>query len=228
MFLFASPAYLAFMLPGLALAVVASILTKTRFARYSRVAARSGVTGAQAAQMLLEASGIGRSVRIEPTRGFLSDHYDPTSRTLRLSPAVYQSPSLAAVGVACHEAGHAIQHAEKYAPLGLRTALVPVAQIGSNLSYPILLVGMFMGWHPVLINLGCILLGAAVLFTLVTLPVEWDASARAKKLMVRAGIVTPAEMGGAAKVLNAAFLTYVASTVTAILQLLYFLSRARR
>jgi Zn-dependent membrane protease YugP len=163
-------------------------------------------------------------VAVEQVQGFLSDHYDPISRTLRLSPAVYASPSLAAIGVACHEAGHAIQHAHHYAPLALRSALVPVTQIGSYAPYLLFALGMLFQ-KPGLFAIGVALFGFVVLFSLVTLPVEWDASSRAKRQMVSAGIVTPAERDHAGAVLNAAFLTYVASAFTALMTLLYYLIR---
>ncbi len=224
--MFFDPVWFLYMLPGLLLAAFAAFKTQSTFNRYSRVGSARGWTGAQAARALLEAQGI-RDVDITLTRGWLSDHYDPTARALRLSPQVYHSPSLAAIGVACHEAGHALQHAEGFFPLSIRSALVPVTQIGSNLSFPIIIAGLFLR-APFLVNLGILLFAAVVFFTVVTLPVEWDASARARRLMVQAGIVTPYEARDAAAVLNAAFLTYVASTITAMLQLLYYLSLARR
>lgn len=220
------PRYLLFMLPGILLATYAAIKTHTTFRRYSQVSAASGMTGAQAARALLAAHGVS-GVNIQMSRGFLSDHYDPTARALRLSPEVYHSDSLAAIGVACHEAGHALQHADGYAPLALRSQLVPITQFGSNLAFPIIIAGLFLQ-APFLVNIGILLFGAVVLFTIITLPVEWNASARAKRLMVSAGIVSPREAPAAAAVLNAAFLTYVASTVTAVLQLLYYLSLAQR
>jgi Zn-dependent membrane protease YugP len=159
------------------------------------------------------------------TRGFLTDHYDPRTRTLHLSQQVYQSQSLSAVGVACHEAGHALQHAKHYAPLALRSSLVPAAQFGSNLALPIFFGGLILGL-PFLVKAGILVFGLTVLFTLITLPVEWNASSQAKRLMVESGIVAPGEQPAAAAVLNAAFLTYIASAVTAILTLLYYLMRA--
>ena len=218
------PLYMMFMLPGLLLAMLATAVTKSTFAKYSRVAASSGMTGAEAARHMLDVNNL-RHVRVEQTQGFLSDHFDPSANVLRLSPQVYQSDSLSAIGVACHEAGHALQKATGYGPLGLRTALVPVTQFGSNFSWILLMLGMVMHF-PFLVKAGVLLFAVAVLFTIVTLPVEWDASARAKKQMVTAGIVTNAEQASAASVLNAAFLTYVAGAVTAILQLLYFLIRS--
>lgn len=218
------PLYWALMLPAMVLSLVATIRTKLTFSKYSRVAAASGMTGAMAARRLLDRDGL-HDVRIEPVRGFLSDHYDPTTRTLRLSPEVYGSNSLSAIGVACHEAGHALQHAHGYGPLGLRSAMVPAAQFGSYLSYLFLMGGMFLNVMG-LIKVGVILFSVTVLFSIVTLPVEWNASARARRLMVAAGIVSREEQEDAGRVLNAAFMTYLAAAVTALLQLLYFLLRS--
>ncbi len=224
MFVGMDPLYWLLALPGLILAGIATLMTKSTFSRYARTRAASGMTGAEAAARLLEAGGI-RDVRIEPVRGFLSDHYDPRSRTLRLSPEVYGSPSLSAIGVACHEAGHALQHASRYAPLMARSALVPLAQFGNSAAYVFFLLGIL--FHaPGLAQLGAIVFVGAVAFSLVTLPVEWDASARAKRLMVSSGIVAPGEAAAAARVLNAAFLTYVAAAITALLTLLYYLLRS--
>jgi Zn-dependent membrane protease YugP len=211
-------------LPGLALALFASLFVRSRFAHYSKIPSARGLSGAEAAQIMLSRAGV-REVSIEMTHGFLSDHYDPTSRTLRLSPDVYSSTSLAAIGVACHEAGHALQHAKGYALLGLRSALVPATNIGSTLSYVVIMIG-FLLQRPQFILMGALLFSLVVLFALVTLPVEWDASARAKVSMVQAGVVTLAEADDAAKVLNAAFMTYVAAAVSALLTLLYYLIRA--
>lgn len=218
------PLYLMFMVPAFVLALIASAVTKATFARYSRVAASSGMTGAEAARHMLDANGL-RDVRVEMTQGFLSDHFDPSANVLRLSPDVYQSDSLSAIGVACHEAGHALQKATGYSPLALRTSLVPVTQFGSNFSWILLMVGLVLK-SMLLVKVGILLFTVAVFFTIVTLPVEWDASARAKRLMVSSGIVTAAEQPHAASVLNAAFLTYVAAAVTAVLQLLYYLIRS--
>lgn len=218
------PLYMMMVLPGLALALLATFVTKSTFAKYARVAASSGLSGAEAARHLLDSQRL-RDVPIEMTQGYLTDHYDPRTRTLHLSPQVYQSQSLSAIGVACHEAGHALQHARHYAPLALRSGLVPAAQFGSNLALPIFFVGLL--FHlPFLVKAGVLIFGLTVLFTLITLPVEWNASARAKRLMVESGIVTPGEQPAAAAVLNAAFLTYIASAVTAILTWLYYLMRS--
>jgi uncharacterized protein len=218
------PMYLLWALPGIVLAMVAAMVTKARFRKYSQVRSASGLTGAEAAERLLSRQGV-YNVRIEPVEGMLSDHYDPRTHTLRLSSGVYGSNSLAAIGVACHEAGHAIQHAKSYPWLGLRTTLVPVTQFGSMLAPIIFMLG-FMFTMPGVMLAAIALFVAIVAFSLITLPVEWDASSRAKQLMVGAGIVSPREEGDAAKVLNAAFLTYVASAVTAILTLLYYLWKA--
>ena len=218
------PLYVMIMLPALILAGLATLLTKLTFGKYSKQRASSGLTGAQAAQRLLTMQGV-HDVTIEQVQGFLSDHYDPRSKTLRLSPAVYASPSLSAIGVACHEAGHALQHATRYAPLALRSALVPVAQFGSYGSYIFIMLGTFTSVMG-LITIGILLFSATVLFSLITLPVEWNASIRAKQMMVSAGIVTPSEQRASSAVLNAAFLTYIAAALTALLQLLYHLMRA--
>jgi Zn-dependent membrane protease YugP len=215
------PTYFLFALPGLLLAMLATAKVKSTFHKYARYAASSRMTGAEAARQVLAAEGV-YDVKIEMTQGFLSDHYDPRSNTLRLSPDVYNSPSLSAIGVACHEAGHALQKAHDYAPLTMRSALVPLTSFGSQLAMPVFMIGLF-AQMPFLVNLGIWLFIGVVAFALVTLPVEWDASARAKRLMVRAGIVSVQEQEDAGKVLNAAFLTYVASAVSAILTLAYLL-----
>ena len=215
--------YMVFvMLPALVLAGLASMMVKFTFSRYSKERCYSGMTGAQAAERMLRSNGI-FDVKVEETSGFLSDHYDPSSKTLRLSPGVYESNSLAAVGIACHEAGHALQHASQYVPLVLRTALVPVTNISSMLAFYVVAAG-FM-FRPLLL-VGCGLFAVAFLFALVTLPVEWDASARAKQHLVTAGIVSPMQEADAGKVLNAAFLTYLAAAISSLLTLLYYLARA--
>lgn len=218
------PVYFLFMLPGLALSLWASFYTKSTFSKYARVRSARGYTGAQAAAEMLGRAGV-RDVEIERGRGFLSDHYDPRRKTLRLSPDVYQGQSLSAVGVACHEAGHALQHARGYAPLALRSALVPAASFGSNFSYFLFVLG-FLFRSQALLLIGIALFTLAVLFTLITLPVEWNASARAKRAMVSASMVSPQEKRGAAAVLNAAFMTYVAAAVSSLLILLYYLMRS--
>ncbi len=217
------PLYLVFALPALILSGIAQLLVKSRFSKYAKVMARSGLSGAEAAETLLRRAGV-PGVRVEATRGFLTDHYDPSARVLRLSEAVYQERSLSAIGVACHEAGHAIQHARAYGPLMLRTAMVPVVQFGSQFGILIIVLGAALSLMG-LAKIGVILFSASVAFAFVTLPVEWDASARAKKLMVSAGIVRPSEERDAASVLNAAFLTYVGAAVSSVGTLLYYLVR---
>ena len=218
--------YIVFMLPAILLGLIAQVMVQTTFRKYARRMASSGMTGAQAAAHLMQAEGL-TGVRIERAQGFLSDHYDPRTNTLRLSEGVYDSPSLSAIGVACHEAGHALQQAHRYAPLALRSALVPVASIGSSLGIWVIIAGLVLRAMS-LFNIGILLFLAAVIFTIVTLPVEWNASARAKALMTRAGIVTQAELPQASAVLNAAFLTYVAAAVSSVMTLLYYLGLGRR
>jgi len=221
---FFDPIYLIFMLPGLALSLWASFRTKRAFNKYSKVRSMNGYTGAEAARIMLDRAGL-HEVGIERSHGLLSDHYNPATRKLALSEAVYGSPSVAAIGVATHEAGHAIQHAQNYKPLWLRSALVPTANIGSSIGYFVMLLGlMFASQGMVLV--GAVLFAAVLLFQVVTLPVEFDASARAKQLVVADGIISPTEREGVDRVLNAAALTYVAAVVSTLLTLLYFLLRA--
>lgn len=224
MFLGIDPLYWMLMLPALALAGLAQLLVKFTFKKYSEIPCYSGLTGAQAAERMLRANGI-FEVKIEQTEGFLSDHYDPTSKTLRLSPDVYRSNSLAAVGIACHEAGHAMQHAHGYVPLHLRTLLVPVTNISSNLAFYVFIVGAMLSMKPLLL-VGCVMFAMAFVFSVITLPVEWDASARAKQHIVNAGVVSPTQESDAGKVLNAAFLTYLAAAVSSLMTLIYFLIRS--
>jgi len=218
------PRYFIFMLPALVLAGIASLLVKATFSKYSKVASYSGLSGARAAERMLRTNGV-YDVAVEETQGFLSDHYDPSHKVLRLSPQVYRSNSLAAVGVACHEAGHALQHAEHYVPLMLRTAMVPATNFSSMFAFYVFAAGMLFR-SPAVVYAGCALFAVAFLFSLITLPVEWDASARAKSHIVGAGVVSPAQEADAGKVLNAAFLTYLAGAVSSLLTLLYFLMRA--
>ncbi|MEI8242341.1 MAG: zinc metallopeptidase [bacterium] len=232
--MFFDPLYLMMMAPALLLSLAATLLTRGVFKKYSTVRASSGMTGAQAADRMMHSQGV-FDVKIERTEGFLSDHYDPTKKVLRLSPDVYDSGSLSAIGVACHEAGHAIQHARAFAPLALRTVLVPLAQFGSTASYWIIMAGFLMmgmqsaGGHGLalmLVKIGIVCFSATVVFALVTLPVEWDASRRAKAHMVSSMIVGPGQEVAAGRVLNAAFLTYVAAAVSAVLTLLYYLLKS--
>jgi len=218
--MFFDPLYLIFALPALALGLYAQMKVRSSFETYSKVRSARGTTGAQAARWILDENGL-RHVTVERTQGFLSDHYDPRSKTLRLSPAVYDTPSLAAIGVAAHEAGHALQDQEKYAPLALRSAMVPAVQIGSWLGPIIFMIGFFMSLQPIA-WVGILLFGATALFAVVTLPVEFDATKRAKQLLVSEGILNPQELQGVNKVLDAAALTYVAAALQAIMTLLYY------
>lgn len=213
---------------GALLSLAASTRLRSTFAIYRKVRSASGLTGADAARRILRAAGI-TDVQVVPIRGNLTDHYDPRTKQVGLSEDVYDRTSLAAVGVAAHECGHAIQHATNYAPLNLRTAIVPLANIGSNLSWPLFLAGLIFSVEP-LINVGILLFSLAVLFQVVTLPVEYNASSRALKMLESTGILGPEENKGAKKVLSAAALTYVAAVAASILQLLrlIILSGGRR
>lgn len=228
--------WLLFALPGLILGLWAQARVKGAFKKYSKVQTARGITGAQVARTLLDEQGL-TYVAIEETQGTLSDHYDPRDQVLRLSPEVYRSPSIAAAGVAAHEMGHALQDANRYVPLKFRSALVPATQFTSKLAPMIFMggfmlylfartpIGLYVAWA------GVALFAIAVIFTLVTLPVEFDASKRAKKLLVSSGVLVGNEIEGVNKVLNAAALTYVAAAVAAIGQLLYYvmlLSGGRR
>jgi len=217
------------LIPGILLSLWASSRVKSAYAKYSRVHASCGMTGAEVAEHMLHAEGV-YDVNIEVVRGSLSDHYDPSTRTLRLSQEVANSNSLASLGVAAHETGHALQHRDAYAPLVLRTAAVPTVNIGSNLSWPLVVLGMLFSWEP-LINIGILLFSLTVLFTLITLPVEFNASSRAMTALANGGYLTESELPGAKSVLSAAAMTYVAAALSAILQLLRLLvltGRTRR
>lgn len=219
------PVYFLFVGPPMLLAIWAQAKVKGNFNKWSKVAASSRLSGAEAAKRMLDSAGI-TNVKIEPVNGMLSDHYDPRSRALRLSPGVYQSDSVAAVGIACHEAGHAMQHAQNYGPLGLRSALVPVVQFGSMAMWPLFLGGMFLQMQA-LILVGIIAFSATVLFQIVTLPVEFDATARAKRQLQTLGITgSQEETKGVNAVLDAAAMTYVAATISALAQLAYFVFRS--
>lgn len=211
------PTYLLIII-GMLLSLAASAKLKSTFAVYRGRRSASGLTGAEAARRILSAAGI-TDVQIVPVSGSLTDHYDPRSKTVRLSEDIYGQTSLAAVGVAAHECGHAIQHHIDYAPLGIRSALVPVANFGSTLSWPLFFVGLIFSIQP-LLTLGIVLFSFAVLFQLVTLPVEFNASSRALHMLESTGILSRDENSGARKVLRAAALTYVAALASSILQLL--------
>lgn len=196
------------------------------FQKYSSIRSMSGMTGAQAAERILQSAGIS-DVRVVHIQGNLNDHYDPRTKVIKLSDPIYGSSSLAAVGVAAHECGHAIQHAEGYAPLSVRSALVPVANLGSQLSWPLFLIGLIFSVRP-LLTVGIFLFCGALLFQLVTLPVEFNASGRALRKLEQTGIVGAQEISGSRKVLWAAAMTYVAAVVASLLQLLRLILLARR
>ncbi len=217
---FYDPTFL-WLLPALLLAILAQVRVSSTFNKYARVATARGMTGAEVATELLRRRGV-TDVRVETVQGMLGDHYDPRTKTLRLSPAVYGSASVAAVGVAAHEAGHALQHKEAYAPLALRSAIVPAAQIGTSAAWILFFLGFVMN-TPLLMNLGIVLFLGYVLFSLVTLPVEFNASGRAVAVLQGEGFVLPQEAAGVRAVLNAAALTYVAAAAMAILQLVRLL-----
>jgi hypothetical protein len=218
------PLYLLIVAPGFLLALWATFKVKSTFNRYSKVAIASRASGAQVARELLERSGI-HDVGVEPHHGFLSDHYHPTEKVVRLSENVFHGRSVSAVGVAAHEVGHAIQHAQGYGLMRLRQMLVGPANLGSNLSYILVIVG-FLFHAGGLIWAGVILFSAVVAFQLVTLPVELNASKRARQQLVATGIVSQAEGREVGKVLNAAAMTYLAAVITSLLTLVYFVLRA--
>ena len=213
---------------ALVLGLAAQGLVKSAYSRYQKEPTQRGVPAAQVAQEILRAGG-NDVVTIQPVAGQLTDHYDPRNEVLSLSEGVYQSSSVAALGIAAHEAGHAMQKKDGYAPLKLRSALVPVVSIGSNLSMPIVIVGILMSFQP-LITAGIVLFSLAVLFSFITLPVEFDASRRAVNMLTQGGHITQEEERGVRKVLNAAAMTYVAAALGAVLQLarLLLLSRNSR
>lgn len=222
--MFFDPLYMMMIAPTFILSLVAQGWVKSAFRKYGKIANRRGMTGAEAARRILDASNLSQ-VRIEPAKGFLSDHYDPRTKVLRLSPDVYSRPSLAAVGVAAHEAGHALQDAKEYVPLKIRSALVPAAQFGSKLAFPLIFLGFILNAVG-MIKVGVVLFSGAVLFQVVTLPVEFNASSRAMTALAGTGILSGDELTGARKVLSAAAMTYIAAAITAVVQLLYFAMRA--
>lgn len=219
MFPFFNPLYLLFALPGLLLGLYAQARVRSAFAQYERVRSATGMTGAQAARRILDRNGLSH-VAVERVNGFLSDHYDPRQKVLRLSPQVYDTPSLAAVGVAAHEAGHALQDQQNYTMLQLRSALVPSVQIGGWVGPLLFFLGL--SFNTTLAWVGLILFGLTAIFALVTLPVEFDASKRAKQLLVSQGILAPQEIQGVNRVLDAAALTYVAAAIQAVMTLAYY------
>jgi len=220
--------YLILVVPTLIFSMIAQFMVKSTFSKYSNVRCSKNITGQDAAFLLLKNNSI-NDVAIEPVQGSLTDHYDPGAKKLRLSEPVYAQPSIAAVGVAAHETGHAIQHAKHYGPLVLRSTLVPVANIGSSMGPWLAIAGLGFSF-PLLINIGLLLFGGAVLFYIITLPVEFNASARALAILQSNNVLSAEELKGVKKVLTAAALTYVASALTAIMNFLrlFLLSRSRR
>jgi len=224
------PIYFLFVIPGVLFSMYAQSLVKSRFKKYSKIPSTRGYTGAQAAQKMLDYAGI-TDTEIVRVQGFLSDHYNPATKHLALSPPVYDSTSVAAIGVATHEAGHAIQHATGYKWLAYRSLVVPAVQFGSPIGMWAMIGGlalMYAGLKigPIVFIIGAIAYSLLLLFQLITLPVEFNASARAKKLVVESGIIGSQESEGVQKVLTAAALTYVAAFVSTLLTLLYFLYRS--
>ncbi len=225
--------YLLFMLPALLLGLYAQIMVKVNYSRYSKVISRSGLTGREAAERVLQMNGVG-GVRIGRVGGTLTDHYDPRSNSINLSQGVYDSATVAAIGVAAHEAGHAVQHAKNYAPIKLRMAIIPVCNIGTRLGPLLIILGFFLSYMAesmitvgnTLYFIGLILFCTVALFQLVTLPVELDASRRALKAL-SGGVMEKSELPGVRKVLTAAALTYVAALVSAVMQVIYYASRYR-
>lgn len=217
--------YFVFLIPGVLFMLWAQNKVKSNYKKYSKVQNTANITGAEAARRVLDSQGL-QNVRIEQVKGELSDHYDPRSRVLRLSQGVYGVPSIAAIGIAAHEAGHAIQHAQAYAPLKARTAMVPVVSIGSNFGFIVLFAGLILASQPVA-WVGVGLFGLATLFALMTLPVEFDATRRAKVALVQVGLVDGGVRGGeeskgVANVLDAAAWTYIAGFASSLLTLLYY------
>ncbi|QGU95253.1 peptidase [Clostridium bovifaecis] len=213
------------LIPALVISAWAQMKVSSTFNKYSRVSSINGYTGAQVARMLLDAEGL-YDVPVEEIHGKLTDHYDPRNRVMRLSRDVYYGTSVASIGVAAHETGHAIQHQRHYAPLQIRSSIVPVVNFSSNASWLIFLLGMFMG-SSYLINIGIFLFTAVVIFQLVTLPVEFNASSRALNVLEQRNVLYGDEVRGAKAVLSAAAMTYVAAALTAILQLVRLIALSR-
>ena len=220
MYFFYDPVYLMMLLPVLAITIYAQAKVSSNFSRYSKETNSRRLTGAQAAEAVLRQHGI-YDVRIERVAGNLTDHYDPRTNVIRLSQQVYDSPTIAAVGVAAHEAGHAVQYAQAYAPIKIRAALIPVTQLGSQFGVILLILGILLSFEPLFL-VGILLFSFTTLFQLVTLPVEFNASHRAMETIDSAGLLTGEEVKGARKVLSAAALTYVAALLMSIVQLLRF------
>jgi len=218
--------FLLFIIPAMIFSLVMQIMVKSAYKKQSRIGNARGITGAVAAQMVLDEGGA-QGVRIEMTRGRLSDHYDPRTNVIRLSEGVYSAASVAAVGIAAHEAGHAVQHAQKYAPIKVRNAILPVCNIGSMAAVPLMLLGFMLEFWG-LVTLGLALYALIALFQLVTLPVEFNASRRALRAIEGQNMLRGTELAGARKVLTAAAMTYVAALVVSLANLLRFMLRFRR
>lgn len=236
MYFFYSPVFLCFMIPALILGFIAQAVVKSKFKKYSKVRTMRGMTGAQVAREILDSNGL-YHVTVQETQGFLSDHYDPRHQTLRLSSEVAQAPSVASAGIAAHEAGHAIQHAQGYMPLQIRSLMVPAVQFGSWLGPLVIISGIFLeiflqasGLGTAIAWFGVGLYALVAIFSIITLPVELDASARAKKLLYQYNIVDRQELAGVSSVLNAAAWTYVVAAIAALLELArwVFILMARR
>jgi len=225
MFPFFDQYYLILVVPTLLLSLWAQFKVKSTFSKFSKIPCRKNITGKDSANLLLKSNSI-RDVQIESVRGALTDHYDPASKKVRLSEPVYSENSIAAIGVAAHETGHALQHATGYGPLVLRSTLVPIANIGSMGGPYIAIAGLFLNM-PLLLNIGIVLFAGAVVFYLITLPVEFDASARAVAILRENNVLTQEELSGVKKVLTAAAMTYVASALTAVASLLRLVLLAR-
>ena len=215
--------YIILVIPAMIISIIAQVKVKSTFNKYAKVLSQRNVTGAYAAQVVLSHYGI-NDVRIERVNGKLSDHYDPKAKVIRLSDEVYDSASVSAIGVACHEAGHAAQHAEGYAPIRIRNSIIPVCNIGSYLGIPLALIGLFLAMDP-LIYFGIALYAGILVFHLVTLPVEFNASRRAISVIDSTNLLCDEEIGGAKKVLSAAAMTYVAATLVALANVLRFALR---
>lgn len=226
---FFDPVYLLFAIPPLLLGLWAQFRVKSAFGQYSKVRTGNGMTGAQMARLILDSNGL-QTVVVERVNGMLSDHYDPRGKVLRLSESVYGTPSVAAVGVAAHEAGHALQDKQHYAPLRLRSAIVPAVNIGSWLGPIIFMIGFFMSGATgnTIAIIGLLFFGMTAIFALVTLPVEFDASKRAKQQLATVGAISPQELKGVGQVLDAAALTYIAAAVQAVVTMLYYVSLLTR
>lgn len=218
--------YLVLVVPAILLSMFAQAKVTSTFSKFSKRASVSGITGEQAARRILDANGLNH-IRIERIAGNLTDHYDPKANVIRLSEGVYDKPTIAAAGVAAHEAGHAVQHSTNYAPIRWRNKVLPVASIGSQAAIPLAILGLIMGFEP-LVTAGIFLFAAVVLFQLVTLPVEFDASKRATAILDEWGLLNQTEINGVKKVLGAAALTYVAAALSSLMNLLRLILLSRR